>query len=131
MIMDNKTLDAIEQKAKESPRLRANLCLHKSPEDKVQKMINVLLPGTEMPIHRHLNSDEVLTLLRGEITIIFYDQEGFTETDRIRMSFDSDVRVVDIPKGQWHNVEVTKPVAVLEIKEGPYRPLSSEEVKCK
>lgn len=131
MIMDNKTLDAIEQKAKESPRLRANLCLHKSPEDKVQKMINVLLPGTEMPIHRHLNSDEVLTLLRGEITIISYDQEGFTETDRIRMSFDSDVRVVDIPKGQWHNVEVTKPVAVLEIKEGPYRPLSSEEVKCK
>lgn len=128
MIIDNKTLDAIERKAKETPRRRANLCLHKAPYEKVQKMINVLLPGTEMPIHRHLNSYEVLTLLRGEVTIIYYTPDGATETDRIRMAFDTDVRVIDIPKGQWHNVEVVKPVALLEIKEGPYRPLNENEI---
>lgn len=128
MIIDNHLIDEIQKKAETSPRLRANLCLHKSPEDKVQKMINVLLPGTEMPIHRHLNSDETLALLRGKLFIIYFDEEGLI-TERIEMSQASGVSVIDIPKGQWHNVEVKEPVALLETKEGPYRPLLENEIK--
>lgn len=127
MIIDNHLIDEIQKKAETSPRLRANLCLHKSPEDKVQKMINVLLPGTEMPIHRHLNSDETLALLRGKLTIIYFDEEGLI-TERIEMSPSSGVVLVDIPKEQWHNVEVLEPTVLLEIKEGPYRPINENEI---
>lgn len=128
MIIDNATLDAIEQKAKESPRLRANICLHKSPSDKVQKMINVLLPGTNIPIHRHLQSDETLSLLRGRITVIYYNEDGI-ESESFVMSQETGTSIVDIPLGQWHRVIVNQPVALLEVKEGPYRPLLNEEVK--
>ena len=127
MIIDNHLIDEIQKKAETSPRLRANLCLHKSPEDKVQKMINVLLPGTEMPIHRHLNSDETLALLRGKLIVIYFDEKGLV-TERIEMSQASGISVIDIPKGQWHNVEVKEPVALLETKEGPYRPFLESEI---
>ena len=125
MIIDAQLLDEIQKKAAESPRLRANICLHKSPDDKVQKMINFLLPGTEMPIHCHHNSDETLAVLRGEITIVYYDSDGI-ETERYLLNSDS-MPAIDIPKNQWHNIIVSEPVALLEIKEGPYRPLSYDE----
>lgn len=127
MIINKEMLDAIEREAKENPRLRANRCLHKSPDDKVQKMINYLLPGTEMPIHRHLNSEETLTLLQGMVTIIYFNEDGQI-TERIEMTSDSGIKVVDIPRGQWHNVKVDVPVILLEVKEGPYRPLLETEI---
>lgn len=127
MVINKEILNSIELKAKESGRLRANLCLHTSPDEKVQKMINVLLSGTEMPIHRHLNSDETLVILQGKVIIIYFDDDGHTK-ERIEMSQNSGTNVVDIPRGVWHTVEVTEPVALLEIKEGPYRPLNENEI---
>lgn len=124
MIINKEILDDIEKKAKQSQRLRANLCLHKSSKDKVQKMINYLLPGTEMPIHCHHNSDETLVVLRGEITIVYFDNEG---VEIAKFTLDKSMPAIDIPKNQWHNIIVTEPVALLEIKEGPYRPLLNEE----
>lgn len=126
MIIDEQLLDEIQKKAEESPRLRANLCLHKSPDDKVQKMINFLLPGTEMPIHCHTNSDETLIVLRGEIIIVYYDDKGI-ETNLYVLG--SNMPAIDIPKNHWHNIIVKQPVALFEIKEGPYRPLNPEEIK--
>lgn len=125
MIIDEQLLDEIQKKAAESPRLRANFCLHKSPDDKVQKMINILLPGTEMPIHCHHNSDETLVVLRGEITIVYFDNDG-VETERF--SLNNSMPAIDIPKNQWHNIVLTEPVVLLEIKEGPYRPLLESEI---
>lgn len=126
MIIDAQLLDEARKKAEESPRLRANLCLHKSPDDKVQKMINYLLPGTEMPIHCHHNSDETLVILKGEITIVYFDKEGF-ETERYLLN-NKTMQAIDIPKNQWHNIIVSEPVVLLEIKEGPYRPLIEKEI---
>ena len=127
MVIYKEILDSIEQKAKISQRLRENLCLHKSPNDKVQKMINYLLPGTEMPIHCHHNSDETLVVLRGEISIVYFDDEG-VETERYLLN-NTTMPAIDIPKNQWHNIIVLEPVALLEIKEGPYRPLLEDEIK--
>lgn len=49
-------LDSLFAKAKENPRLRQNYDLRTSAEDKSQRMLNALLPGTEVAIHRHPNS---------------------------------------------------------------------------
>ena len=87
-------------------------------------MINYLLPGTEMPIHCHHNSDETLVVLRGEITIVYFDNEG---VEIAKFTLNKSMPAIDIPKNQWHNIIVTEPVALLEIKEGPYRPLLNEE----
>lgn len=127
MVISDTLLDELERKAKESPRLRTNLCLHQSQLDNIQKMINVLLPGTEMHIHRHLKSDETLILLRGKIVIIYFDENG-EESKRIHLKR-QDNYAIDIPRGQWHNIIVSEPVALFEIKEGPYRALLENEIK--
>ena len=126
MTIDEQLLNEVRKKAEESPRLRANFCLHNSQEEKVQKMINYLLPGTKMPIHCHNNSEETLIVLKGEITIVYFDSDGAT-TEIFTLN-QSSVPVIDIPKNQWHNIIVTEPVALLEIKEGPYRPLGETEM---
>ena len=46
MIIDKKILDELTEKAKASPRLRANMDLRNSPEDLSQRMLNALEPGT-------------------------------------------------------------------------------------
>ena len=75
-------LDELTAKAKKSPRLRCNLDLRNSHEDKSQRMLNALEPGTVMPIHRHHASSETVVLLRGRIRWIFYDENG-QETERV------------------------------------------------
>ena len=51
-IFDNDFLDSLLAQAKENPRMRQNYDLRNSSADTSQQMLNALLPGTEVPIHR-------------------------------------------------------------------------------
>lgn len=53
MIINDELLDKVTAEAEASPRLRMNYNLHESLDAKVQRLINVLLPGTALPTHRH------------------------------------------------------------------------------
>ena len=46
-------MDQLTEQAKASPRLRMNMDLRNSAEDKSQRMLNALELGTPLPIHRH------------------------------------------------------------------------------
>lgn len=58
-------LDSLTEQAKASPRLRMNYGLRKSSEDKSQRMLNAIEPGSPLPIHRHRKSLETVVILRG------------------------------------------------------------------
>ena len=124
--IDNAVIDGVFKEAKLSDKLRANYCLHTSPSDNIQKMLNVLIPGSRIPIHRHHNTCETLILLRGKAIVVYYD-DIMGEEERIVLSQDN-VLCIDIPKEKWHSVEIEEPVVLFEIKEGPYRPLCNDEV---
>ncbi len=127
MIIDNSLLDKVEEEARRSPRLRMNRNIHESFDDRVQQMINVLIPGTLMPVHRHLHSSETFILLRGKMFVMYYDELG-REVERILLDPLAGNYGVNIPKGQWHGVEVIETSAILEVKEGPYTPLTPENI---
>lgn len=55
-------------KAAVNPRLRQNFDLRTSAGDGSQRMLNALMPGTVVPIHRHPNSNESVMLLCGKVT---------------------------------------------------------------
>ncbi|MDE6688771.1 MAG: WbuC family cupin fold metalloprotein, partial [Prevotella sp.] len=76
MILNSELLDEVTRKAEESPRLRMNYNLHESLDAKAQRLINVLLPGTVLPIHRHRHTAETYVLLRGKMFVVFYDDLG-------------------------------------------------------
>ena len=126
MIIDGKLITELVDVASKSPRLRANYCLHQSQEDKVQRMVNVLLVGTKVPIHRHLNSAETLFVCKGKLAVILYSDD-IVEEKRVVLS-NIENFAIDIPSGKWHTVEITEEVALLEVKEGPYRPLLPNEI---
>lgn len=127
MIINDRLLDEVTAKAEESPRRRMNHNFHDSPEAKAQRLINVLLPGTLVPIHRHQHTAETYALLRGKMFVIFYDSLG-GQTERYLLDPAIGNYGVHIPAGQWHGIEVLEPSAILEVKDGPYMPLQPEDI---
>ena len=128
MIIDNHQLDNLTSQAKASPRLRMNMDLRNSAEDKSQRMLNALEPGTVMPIHRHMASSETVTLLRGRIRWHFYDDAG-KETESVVLDANGDVRCINVEKARWHSLECLETGSVLfESKDGKYEPLKEEEI---
>lgn len=126
MIINDELINKVTEEAGKSPRLRMNFNLHESLDAKAQRLINVLLPGTVLPIHRHRHTAETYALLRGKMFVVFYNDLG-AQTERYLLDPTIGNYGVHIPKGQWHGIEVLEPSAILEVKDGPYTPLSPED----
>ena len=121
-------LDELTAQAKASPRLRMNRDLRNSPEDKSQRMLNAIEPGSPLPIHRHRHSSETVVCLRGRLQEVFYNDAG-EETDVIELAPGGDCVALNIPIGQWHTVRVLESgTVILECKDGKYEPLGEGDV---
>ena len=127
-IIDNELLDSITKLALQSPRLRMNYNLHENLEDCVQKLLNALEPGTDLPIHRHMHTAESYFLVRGRLKVLFYNDKKEV-VDFCVLSPEDGKFGVDIPAAQWHTIEVLETGTVIfEIKQGPYAPLDSKDI---
>ena len=144
--IDKKFLSDMLAKAAENPRLRQNYDLRTSTDDNSQRMLNALLPGTEVPIHRHPHSTENVLLLQGKLVEILYEEErlgdGFERgMDAQNVLRDRRFREIDqvvldaaagrfgcvVPAGVWHTVEVLEPSVIYEAKDGKYGADGSEQ----
>lgn len=122
-------LDNLTEKAKSSPRLRMNLDLRNSEEDRSQRMLNAIEPGSPLPIHRHQRTSETVVCLRGRLVEEFYDDLERICTDRIELSPNGPVVALNIPIGQWHTVHsLESGTVILEMKDGPYEPTGPEDI---
>ena len=134
LIIDNKLLDTLLTKANDNPRFRLNYDLRTGVDDQSQRMLNALLPGTEVVIHRHPNSSESVVCLCGRMDVVVYDevvtyvQDGedknqkvsYNETERISLAPVEGKFGCSIPKGVWHTVEVFEPSVIFEAKDRAY-----------
>lgn len=121
-------LDLIEQlwdEAAKSPRLRMNCDMRNSAADTSQRMLNALLPGTQVPIHRHETTDESVICLCGRLEEIFYEEcpsceGGFKEIARYVLCPSEGKYGIQVPAGMWHSIHVIEPSAIFEAKDGAY-----------
>lgn len=128
VIIDNELLDNLTAQAKENPRLRQAYDLRTSPEDNSQRLLNACEPGTVLPIHRHRNTTETITCLRGKCVQYLYDSDG-NQTNAIYMAPCSDVMGMSVEAGQWHRLEsLESGTVILECKDGAYEPLTDEDI---
>lgn len=127
MKIDDELMENLLVQAMESPRLRMSLDLRTSPDDQSQRILNALLPGTVLPIHRHKASAETVILLKGNMDEIFYDEEG-RETGRVHLNQKEGCHGAQIPQGAWHSIEVHEPSVIMEAKDGAYQPLTPEDI---
>ena len=128
MKITQELLDNLTAQAKVNPRLRQNLDLRNSIEDQSQRMLNAIEPGSSLPIHRHRQSSETVVCLRGWLREIFYNDEGEV-TGTYDLAPNSECVALNIPKGQWHTVEVLESgTVIMEFKDGVYEPLQECDV---
>ena len=144
MEIDNKFISKLLSEAAENPRLRQNYDLRTSSDDNSQRMLNALLPGTVVPIHRHPHSTENVLLLHGKLVEVFYEEERagdgieqkqdmaigrrLHETARIVLDPSSGSYGCVVPASVWHTVEVLEPSVIYEAKDGKYGEDGSEAV---
>ena len=143
MEINKQLLKVLFAEAKENPRLRQNFDLRTSPADTSQRMLNALLPGTVVPIHRHKDTAETVICLCGKLDEVIYEevvsyendtddfQKGmnvqdvarkvvYREVQRIHLNPTETKYGCQVPKGAWHTVEVIEPSVIFEAKDGAY-----------
>ena len=129
MVITQAILDQLTEQAKSSPRLRMNMDLRNTPEDKSQRMLNAIEPGSVMPIHRHRNSSETVVCIRGRLVEEFYDELERRCEAVYELTPNGPISVVNVPIGQWHRVYALESGTVLlESKDGAGEPLSDADV---
>lgn len=125
MEINKNFLGKLFEQAVANPRLRQNYDLRTSSDDNSQRMLNALLPGTVVPIHRHPHSSENVLLLCGKLVEVIYDENG-NEKERIHLDPTIGNYGWVIPPGAWHTVEVLEPSVIYEVKDGKYGEDGSE-----
>ena len=91
-------------------------------------MLNALEPRTIMPIHRHRNSSETMIVIKGSLKEYFYDEQGKVTGEWV-CTPNSDCIGINIPAGQWHNLECLESGTVIfEAKDGAWAPLEEIDI---
>ena len=145
MVFDKDFLGKLFEQAVENPRLRQSYDLRTSSADTSQRMLNALLPGTIVPVHRHEDTTETVVCLCGKLDEVIYEEVVTYEkaaSEALPMAIDAQdvTRKVEyrevqrihlcpaeakygcqIPKGVWHTVEVIEPSVIFEAKDGAYK----------
>lgn len=109
----------IEQ-AQRSPRLRINHNFHTSMEDNPHRFLNVMMKGTYIAPHRHLDPPkaEAFLVLEGEVAFLIFDDLGRVVRTEV---VGADPIGIDLPVGVWHTLTpVTEHAVCYEVKPGPY-----------
>ena len=143
--IDKNLIRELYDKAVVNPRLRQNMDLRNSGEDYSQRMLNALMPGTVVPIHRHPMSNETVICLSGKLVEVIYEEDDIAKDFLMGMDvqdvpsgkrFKESARyMLDpsvgnfgcvVPAGVWHSVEVYEPSLIFEAKDGKYGEDGSE-----
>ena len=119
MTLNKELLDSLFEQARNNPRLRQNFDLRTSAEDSSQRMLNAMLPGTEVAVHKHPISNENVILLVGKMDEIICDSKG-KEIERIHLDPSAGNFGCVVPADTWHTVEVFEPSIIYEGKDGKY-----------
>ena len=128
-IISQLRLSELASQATQLDRRRINWNLHPQLADPVQRFCNVMQPDTYVRPHRHdgENRWELFLALQGRAAVLFYDDSA-TIVARYELDPSGEVRGLEIPGGQWHNLVCLSPDTVLfEVKEGPYRPACDKD----
>lgn len=127
-IIDSTLRHKLASHAISSDRKRVSFNLHDSFSDSIQRMINVLEPGTYLCPHMHKNppKNEIFVILQGKLLVCLFDDHG-SISDHVILDRDSGRFVIEIPSGIWHTIiPLSVHTAIFECKEGPYDPKSDK-----
>lgn len=119
-LLDSSLFQSLIERARNSPRLRTNHNFHASMEENPHRFLNVMVKGTYIAPHRHLDppKTEAFLVLAGEMAFFTFDDQGRIATTHV---VGRDVVGIDIQAGLWHTMTpLTAEAVCYEVKPGPY-----------
>lgn len=150
--IDKQLIQQLQDQAVVNPRLKQSCDLRTEAtdielehKDNSQRILNALMPGTKVPIHRHPMSNETVICLSGKLVEVIYEEEDiasdfpmgmdvqdvpsgkrFKESARYMLDPSLGSFGCVVPAGAWHTVEVLEPSVIFEAKDGKYGEDGSE-----
>jgi cupin fold WbuC family metalloprotein len=124
--------DTVSSEAALSPRRRMNHNFHADAADNPHRFLNILLSGTYIRPHRHLEppKSESFLVLEGRADVVTFDDAGHILA-RYRLGAATEegrLWGVDLSPGVWHTIVArTRRVVCFEVKPGPWLPSSDKE----
>lgn len=131
-IITGQLFDEVASRAAASPRRRMNHNFHAGPDDNPHRFLNVLLRGTYIRPHRHIEpaKAETFLVLEGEAEVVIFDDSG-SVTERHLLGGTSAAGKtwgIDIEPGVWHTIiAVTGRAVCFEVKPGPWEPSTDKD----
>ena len=129
MVLTRAHLDRAIEASRQSPRQRIIWPCHKSDDNSLHRMFNVMQPGTYIRAHwhRHPPKDESLIVLQGAICTFIFADTGRIQK-QIVLKAESNEFGVDIAAGICHSfVVLARDTVVFEVKPGPYNPRTDKD----
>lgn len=129
MTLGKELFEELLAKSEASPRRRMHFDLRTNPEtEQSQRMLNVLMADTVIPIHRHNDTSETVVICRGKVREEFYDEDGNKVAEFV-IEAGGDCPAVQVPQGQYHTaVCLVDGSIIFEAKDGPYDPETTEDM---
>jgi len=126
--IDEALIARAKSAARASPRKRIIQPLHKGKGDLLQRMLNVIQPGSYIRPHRHAaDRAESIVVLSGAMLYFTFDEAGAVE-ECLELGGRSARRGVDLDGGIYHSFLALEPDTVLfEVKPGPYDAATDKE----
>lgn len=150
--IDKEFINRLFDQALVSEHKRMHHDLRTSSSDGSQRMLNALLPDTEVAIHRHTRSSENIICLCGRMDVILLEEKKehvqlanapekgmdaqdvmcrkiLMESKRIHLCPADATYGCVVPMSTWHSIEVFEPSVIYEAKDGKYGEDGSEMFK--
>lgn len=120
-------LRSVLDQARQSPRRRTNYNFHPALSDNPHRFLNVMLRGTYIAPHRHLDppKSESFLVLEGQVAFLIFNDDGTIAARHLLGA--PGALGIDIAPGVWHTLAVLTDHAICyEVKPGPYSPASDK-----
>ena len=118
-------LNQLTGAARASGRERMNANLHPELSAPVQRLAIAMEPATYVRPHRHQQTWELLTPLRGRFVVLQFNDDGVVIA---RAVLGEESAVLETDAGVWHAVlSLDTGGVIFEVKEGPYQPFKEED----
>lgn len=126
-LLDQALFRSLVERAAKSPRLRVNHNFHSTMEDNPHRFLNVMLKGTYVAPHRHLDppKSESFVVLEGQLAFFTFDDSGRVDAAAL---LGPQTVGIDLAPGVWHSMTpVTAHAICYEVKPGPYVAATDKE----
>lgn len=123
--LEKSLIDQAIAASQASPRRRMMLPIQRSSSNPVQRLLNVMQPGSYVRPHHHPRPQavELIQVLQGSVRLWIFDGVGNVTSVRTLRAGHAAEGLADLEPGVWHTFTALEENSiVLEVKGGPYDP---------